>query len=143
MRSGETVKRNKEIYGQWNTIEVRLILIQSLWESHARAQRRFPRGLKRQPLALIKKLRKVKQEVPANEKPKPVRTHLDNMIIFPENIRRNIGVYNQKTFNQVEIKPKMIGHYLAEFSISYKRKERGETKNIHTMEHLYSSICIS
>lgn len=36
-----------------------------------------------------------------------------------------IGVYNGKTFNQVEIKPEMIGHYLAEFSISYKPVKHG------------------
>ncbi|KAJ6981581.1 E3 ubiquitin protein ligase DRIP2-like [Populus alba x Populus x berolinensis] len=87
---------------------------------NARARRRFQRGLKRKPMALIKKLRTAKREAPAGEKPEPVRTHLRNMIIVPEMIGSIIGVYNGKTFNQVEIKPEMIGHYLAEFSISYK-----------------------
>ncbi|KAK1263597.1 40S ribosomal protein S15 [Acorus gramineus] len=36
-----------------------------------------------------------------------------------------IGVYNGKTFNQVEIKLEMIGHYLAEFSISHKPVKHG------------------
>ena len=31
-----------------------------------------------------------------------------------------IGVYNGKTFNQVEVKPEMIGHYIGKFSITYK-----------------------
>ncbi|KAI5580317.1 hypothetical protein BDE02_08G147300 [Populus trichocarpa] len=62
---------------------------------------------------------------PAGEKPEPVRTHLRNMIIVPEMIGSIIGVYNGKTFNQVEIKPEMIGHYLAEFSISYKPVKHG------------------
>ncbi|CAL0313820.1 unnamed protein product [Lupinus luteus] len=91
----------------------------------ARARRRFKRGLTRKPLALIKKLRKAKREAPAGEKPEPVRTHLRNMIIVPEMIGSIIGVYNGKTFNQVEIKPEMIGHYLAEFSISYKPVKHG------------------
>ncbi len=112
---------------------------------------RFQRGLKRKPMALIKKLRKAvsallyhqiwslislpskveldlckcrvqnltgsldyrlyilstflqKREAPAGEKPEPVRTHLRNMIIVPEMIGSVIGVYNGKTFNQVEIK---------------------------------------
>ena len=30
-----------------------------------------------------------------------------------------VGVYNGKTFNQVETKPEAIGHYLREFFISY------------------------
>ncbi|KAH9764591.1 40S ribosomal protein S15-4 [Citrus sinensis] len=166
----------------------------------ARARRRFQRGLKRKPMALIKKLRKAgvslsiwssglcgvlvsvfgvldmaewlegkdfsnsmlvlgdkrsdieiigllnvyfqlayfssdkefilnvldqKREAPPGEKPEPVRTHLRNMIIVPEMIGSIIGVYNGKTFNQVEIKPEMIGHYLAEFSISYKPVKHG------------------
>ncbi|WOK97122.1 40S ribosomal protein S15-like [Canna indica] len=91
----------------------------------ARARRRFQRGLKRKPMALIKKLRKAKKEAPPGEKPEPVRTHLRNMIIVPEMIGSIIGVYNGKTFNQVEIKPEMIGHYLAEFSISYKPVKHG------------------
>ncbi|KAH7561005.1 hypothetical protein JRO89_XS10G0157200 [Xanthoceras sorbifolium] len=66
-----------------------------------------------------------KREAPAGEKPEPVRTHLRNMIIVREMIGSIIGVYNGKTFNQVEIKPEMIGHYLAEFSISYKPVKHG------------------
>ncbi|KAI9071951.1 hypothetical protein K1719_046096 [Acacia pycnantha] len=66
-----------------------------------------------------------KREAPPGEKPEPVRTHLRNMIIVPEMIGSIIGVYNGKTFNQVEIKPEMIGHYLAEFSISYKPVKHG------------------
>ncbi|KAI7843419.1 hypothetical protein COHA_002897 [Chlorella ohadii] len=86
----------------------------------ARQRRRFQRGLKRKALALIKKLRKAKKEAASGEKPDAVRTHLRNMIIIPEMIGSVVGVYNGKTFNQVEIKPDMVGHYLAEFSISYK-----------------------
>ncbi|KAL6519948.1 Small ribosomal subunit protein uS19x [Orobanche minor] len=91
----------------------------------ARARRRFQRGLTRKPMALIKKLRKAKREAPAGDKPVLVRTHLRNMIIVPEMIGSVLGVYNGKTFNPVEIKPEMIGHYLAEFSISYKPVKHG------------------
>ncbi|XP_057778089.1 40S ribosomal protein S15-3-like [Salvia miltiorrhiza] len=76
-------------------------------------------------MALIKKLHKAKCEAPASEKPALVRTHLRNMIIVPEMIRSVLGVYSGKTFNLVEIKPEMIGHYLAEFSISCKLIEHG------------------
>jgi len=62
---------------------------------------RFQRGLKRKPLALIKKLRKAKREAASGEKLEPVRTHLRDMIIVPEMIGSIIGVYNGKTFNQV------------------------------------------
>lgn len=92
---------------------------------HARARRRFTRGLKRKPMGLIKKLRKAKTECQPNEKPACVKTHLRNMIVVPEMIGSVVGVYNGKTFNQVEIKPEMVGHYLAEFSISYKPVKHG------------------
>ncbi|KAM5460903.1 ribosomal protein S15 [Microsporum canis] len=85
---------------------------------HARARRRFNRGLKRKPMGLIKKLRKAKQEAKPNEKPDLVKTHLRDMIVVPEMIGSVIGIYSGKEFNQVEIKPEMVGHYLAEFSIS-------------------------
>ena len=92
----------------------------------ARARRRFQqRGLKRKHLALVKKLRKAKRDVPVGEKPEIVKTHLRNMIIVPEMIGSQVGVYNGKTFNSVEVKPEMVGHYLGEFSISYKPVKHG------------------
>ena len=92
---------------------------------HSRARRRFNRGLKRKSMALIKKLRKAKKEAPPMEKPAIVKTHLRNMIVVPEMIGSIIGIYNGKTFNQVEIKAEMIGHYLGEFSLSYKPVKHG------------------
>lgn len=70
---------------------------------HSRARRRFSRGLKRKPMALIKKLRKAKKEAPPNEKPEIVKTHLRNMIIVPEMTGSIIGVYNGKDFGQVRM----------------------------------------
>merc|ERR1712018_339097 len=89
-----------------------------------RIRRKIGRGLKRKPMALIKKLRK-KKEAPANEKPDCVKTHLRDMIIVPEMTGSVVGVYNGKVFTQVEVKPEMIGHYLGEFSISYKPVKHG------------------
>lgn len=63
---------------------------------HARARRRFQRGLKRRPMGLIKKLRKAKKEAPPNEKPAVVKTHLRDMIIVPEMIGSVVGIYNGK-----------------------------------------------
>merc|ERR1712234_51423 len=90
-----------------------------------RVRRKISRGLKRKPMALIKKLRKKKKECPVNEKPDVVKTHLRDMIIVPEMTGSIVRVYNGKVFTQVEIKPEMIGHYLGEFSISYKPVKHG------------------
>ena len=92
---------------------------------HARARRRFQRGLKRKPMALMRKLRHAKKNVKVGEKPKPVRTHLRNMIIMPEMVGSVVGIYNGKQFNAVEIKGEMIAHYLGEFSLSYKPVQHG------------------
>ena len=73
-----------------------------------RIRRKFSRGLKRKPMALIKKLRKKKKEAPPNEKPDVVKTHLRDMIIVPEMTGSVVGVYNGKTFNQVEIKVRSL-----------------------------------
>lgn len=66
-------------------------------------------GLKRKPLALIKRLRKAKKEAPPMEKPAVVKTHLRNMIVVPEMIGSVVGIHSGKTFNQVEIKVNTLG----------------------------------
>merc|ERR1711869_61011 len=91
----------------------------------ARARRKFSRGIKRAPITLLKKLRKAKRETAYGEKPEAVKTHLRNMVIVPEMIGSVVAVYNGKQYINVEIKPEMIGHYLAEFSITYKPIRHG------------------
>jgi len=91
----------------------------------ARSRRRMSRGLKRKPMALIKRLRQAKKEAPAGEKPRGIKTHLRNMIIVPEMIGSIIGIYNGKMFCGVEIKAEMVGMYLAEFAITYKPVRHG------------------
>ncbi|EFA84085.1 40S ribosomal protein S15 [Heterostelium album PN500] len=59
------------------------------------------------------------------DKPKLVKTHARNILIVPEMIGSMVGIYNGKVFNQVEIKPEMIGHYLGEFSLTYKTVNHG------------------
>ncbi|KAG5184225.1 ribosomal protein S19-domain-containing protein [Tribonema minus] len=92
---------------------------------HTRARRRMTRGLKRKPMALIKRLRKAKKEAAPMERPKGIKTHLRNMLIVPEMIGSVVGIYNGKSFNGIEIKPEMVGMYLGEFSITYKPVRHG------------------
>jgi small subunit ribosomal protein S15e len=47
------------------------------------------------------------------------------MLIVPEMIGSQLAVYNGKVFNQIEVKPEMVGHYLGEFSISYRPVRHG------------------
>ena len=86
----------------------------------ARIRRKFKRGLQDKYTRLVKKLRAAKKATTGGEKPEAVRTHLRNMVIVPEMIGSVVGVYNGKVFNQVEVRPDMVGCYLGEFSITYK-----------------------
>merc|ERR1719454_1305712 len=91
----------------------------------SRQRRKFSRGVGRKTVTLLKKLRKAKRETAYGEKPVAVKTHLRNMVIVPEMIGSVAGVYNGKQYINVEIKPEMVGHYLAEFSITYKPIKHG------------------
>nr|XP_039331894.1 40S ribosomal protein S15-like [Saimiri boliviensis boliviensis] len=82
--------------------------------------------LRRKQHSLQKRLCKAKKEVSPMEKPEGVKTqtHQRDMIILPEMVGSAVGVYNGKTFNHVEIKPEVIGHYLGKF-ITYKPVNHG------------------
>lgn len=81
----------------------------------ARQRRRLNRGLRRKQQSLLKRLRKAKKEAPPMEKPEVVKTHLRDMVILPEMVGSMVGVYNGKTFNQVEIKVRYIGAHARVF----------------------------
>ena len=92
---------------------------------HCRARRRFNRGLTTKYKSLMKKLKKSKLNLTMGEKPKTIKTHLRDAIVVPEMVGSVVGVHNGQIFNAVEVKVEMIGHYLAEFSISYKPVNHG------------------
>merc|ERR1719163_1292503 len=91
----------------------------------SRQRRKFSRGIKRNYVTVLKKLRKAKRETAYGEKPEAVKTHLRNMVIVPEMIGSVVGVYNGKQYISCEVKPDMVGYYLAEFSITYKPIKHG------------------
>ena len=95
----------------------------------SRARRKFRRGTSAAEVAYIKKLRKAKANAVevdgVLEKPATVKTHMRNMTIIPEMVGCVCGVYSGKHYVTVEVKPGMIGHYLGEFSITYKPVSHG------------------
>lgn len=64
--------------------------------------------------------RKPQKDALPMEKSEVVKKHLWNMIVLPKVVGSVVAVYNAKTFNQVEIKPKVIDHYLGKFFTTYK-----------------------
>jgi len=71
---------------------------------------------------LINKLKKAREAVQgqAGIRPPVVRTHLRSMVVLPEFVDNVIGIYNGKEFVEVQVKPEMIGHVLADFSMPKK-----------------------
>ena len=90
----------------------------------ARARRSLRRGLPPRQKKLLERLRRAYR---AKKRGKDLltRTHVRDMLVFPEMVGLKIGVYNGRIFETVEIKPEMIGHYLGEFSLTRKRIQHG------------------
>ena len=92
----------------------------------ARQRRRLKRKMGKQYGRFIKKLMDVKKEAPQGEKPAPVKTHLRDCIVLPSMVQSIINIHNGKAYNSVEVKPEMIGYYLGEFAMTYKKVSHGK-----------------
>lgn len=64
------------------------------------------------------------------EKPEVVKTHLRDMVILPEMVGSMVGVYNGKTFNQVEIKVRPATKSVVGFETK-QAVSRQEQSNLH------------
>ena len=54
-----------------------------------------------------------------------LRTHLRDAVVLPSMMGKTIGIHNGKSFEYVEIKPEMMGHYLGEFAPTRKKVTHG------------------
>ena len=92
----------------------------------SRQRRRLRRKMGAKYGRFIKKLVDVKAETAPGEKPAAVKTHLRNCIVLPSMVQSVINVHNGKGYNSIEVKPEMIGYYLGEFGMTYKRVSHGK-----------------
>jgi small subunit ribosomal protein S15e len=92
----------------------------------SRQRRRLRRKMGAKYGRFIKKLLDVKAETAPGEKPAAVKTHLRNCIVLPSMVQSVINVHNGKGYNSIEVKPEMIGYYLGEFGMTYKRVSHGK-----------------
>ena len=74
----------------------------------SRARRSYNRGLNEEEQVFVDRLLRGDKPV--------LRTHRREIVILPSFVGKSVGVYNGKEFNEFEIKPEMIGHYLGEFA---------------------------
>jgi len=107
---------------------------------NARQRRRFKRGIPGKYDRFIKKLRLAKKDVPVGEKPKAVKTHLRDCIILPEMCNSVVECYGGKYWNPIEVKADMVGHYLAEFSMTYKPIRHGKVGVGATRSSKFTSL---
>jgi small subunit ribosomal protein S19 len=81
----------------------------------ARQRRTIKRGFSQERKKLLSDLKKKDS----------VRTHLRDMIVFPEMVGKRVEIHNGKSFEKVEIIPEMIGHYFGEFALTRGRVSHG------------------
>ena len=92
----------------------------------SRQRRRLKRKMGAKYGRFIKKLLEIKKETQPGEKPAAVKTHLRDCIVLPTMIQSVINVHNGKGYNSIEVKPEMIGYYLGEFAMTYKKVSHGK-----------------
>ncbi|MDD5148212.1 MAG: 30S ribosomal protein S19 [Candidatus ainarchaeum sp.] len=90
---------------------------------NSRARRTLLRGFDK---TLDKALDRALAEKGKGREPKPVRTHLRDAIVVPKMIGLKIAVHKGNSFETVEVKPEMLGHYLGEFALTRKRLIHGK-----------------
>ncbi|MDD5162899.1 MAG: 30S ribosomal protein S19 [Candidatus ainarchaeum sp.] len=91
--------------------------------ANSRARRSLLRGFDKK---LEKKLDKALAEKGKGKEPKPIRTHLRDAIVIPKMVGLKVAVYKGSSFETVEVKPEMLGHYLGEYALTRKRLIHGK-----------------
>ena len=79
----------------------------------SRRRRTIKRGFTEQEKILLEKVRK--------NPGKFHKTHVRNMIILPEMVGEEFGVYTGKEWFKLKVEPNMVGHKLGDFAIPVKR----------------------
>lgn len=86
----------------------------------SRQRRSINRGIPPKHKKMLEKIRALKPDI---EKGKDIviKTHLRDMIVYPEMIGVKLGIHTGKEFQVVTIMPEMVSHYLGEFAITRKK----------------------
>jgi small subunit ribosomal protein S19 len=91
--------------------------------ANSRAKRSLLRGFDKKLLKKIDKANAMKKE---GKEPKPVRTHGRDSIIIPAMVGLRIAVHKGNSFEIIEVKPEMLGHYLGEMVMTRKKLMHGK-----------------
>ena len=89
----------------------------------ARQRRSIRRGLSPEHQKLKEKAEARDADATADN---PIRTHLRDMPILPSFVGKTFALHTGNSFERVEVKPEMIGHYLGEFQLTRSSVEHGQ-----------------
>ena len=92
----------------------------------SRQRRKLRRKMGSKYARFINKLLEAKKHTAAGDKPAAVKTHLRDCIVLPSMVQSVINIHKGNGYTNVEVKPEMIGYYLGEFAITYKRVSHGK-----------------
>ena len=92
----------------------------------SRQRRKLRRKMGNKYARFINKLLEAKKHTASGEKPASVKTHLRNCIVLPSMVQSVINIHKGNGYSNIEVKPEMIGYYLGEFAITYKRVSHGK-----------------
>lgn len=92
--------------------------------------REFAKYLKARPRrAVLRQFDKIEKFIARSnkkqEKNKPIKTHLRDLVIVPKMIYMNIQVHNGKNYVSVKIIGEMLGHRLGEFAPTRSKVQHG------------------
>ena len=92
----------------------------------SRQRRKLRRKMGTKYARFINKLLETKKHTAQGEKPAAVKTHLRDCIVLPSMVQSVINIHKGNGYSNIEVKPEMIGYYLGEFAITYKRVSHGK-----------------
>jgi small subunit ribosomal protein S15e len=92
----------------------------------SRQRRKLRRKMGSKYARFINKLLDAKKHTGTGEKPAAVKTHLRDCIVLPSMVQSVINIHKGNGYSNIEVKPEMIGYYLGEFAITYKRVSHGK-----------------
>ncbi|MFH1721378.1 MAG: 30S ribosomal protein S19 [Candidatus Altiarchaeota archaeon] len=86
----------------------------------SRARRSIKRGFSDQKKKLAERIKKASNQLSQGGKPKPIKTHVRDMIVLPEMFGLTMAIYAGKEYMHVIIQPEMLGKYLGELTMTRK-----------------------
>jgi small subunit ribosomal protein S19 len=118
VKAKTTLKKEEEFtYRGYTLAKLKKMKLEELAELlGARQRRKIKRTLGAKEEKLLEEINSGKENI---------KTHLRDAIVLPSMVGKKIGIYTGKSFEYVEIKPEMIGHYLGELALTRKRVTHG------------------